>query len=65
MSAGSYQARSKRGACKVSAWAFVEFKRLACKLAYSQHMLGCQPSAGTGDLRAPQRPFKPILSILW
>ena len=37
---------------------------LACKPAYSWHMLGCHPSAGTGALRTPQRPFGPILKIV-
>ena len=44
--------------------ASAELRRLACKLAYGRLMLGYQPSAGTGALRAPQRPFGPILRIL-
>ena len=38
---------------------------LACKPAYNRYMLGCQPLANTKALRAPQRPFRPILIIHW
>ena len=42
---------------------FVKLCKLACKQAYGRPMLGCQPLAGTAALRAPQRPFGPILKI--
>ena len=32
---------------------------------HSAEERGCQHSAGTRDLRAPQRPFGPILRIVW
>ena len=38
---------------------------LACKPACGRHMLGCQPSAGTGALRVTQKPYGPVLRILW
>ena len=41
------------------------YSLLTCKPAYGWHMLGWQPLAGTGALRAPQRPFGSIIRILW
>ena len=37
---------------------------IACKWAYGWHKLVCQPSAGTGVLRAPKRPVGYVLRIL-
>ena len=36
---------------------FYDLDKLACMPVYGWHMLVCQPSAGTGALRAPQRPL--------
>ena len=47
--------------CNAIIWLF---NITTCKPAYSWHMLGCQPSAATRALQAPQRPFGPILRIL-